>query len=143
MKRIRRIAKSERNIFEPVLCEEDIVGLIRSCLEAQGAFVFRVAERIPRAGVRWQRLSEPGIPDLMVWIRTGWETDKMIPGPKGLKPLYRLAYIEVKGPGGKLRPAQEAFLSRARECGFIAFKAECLEDVRLAFLEAGIKVVTR
>lgn len=54
-----------------------------------------------------------------------------------------IAFIEVKRKGGKLRPAQEAFIDRANRDGVLAFKAECWADVVSEFRMAGIALKVR
>lgn len=39
-------------------------------------------------------------------------------------------FVEVKRPGGKLRPEQAAFIDKANELGHLAFMATCLDDVK-------------
>ena len=111
--------------------ENDVLGAIRQLLEANGARVFRVVERIPWGKTK----SEAGIPDLFGWL------------PKGLTCVafdasYHPAhfFIEVKRPGGKLRPAQAAWIERAKTDNVIAFKAESLEEMIAEFAKVGIKV---
>lgn len=57
----------------PVMSEEDVLGQIRSMLEANGARVFRAIERVPkcyRCG-QWLGASERGLPDLFCIIPPG------------------------------------------------------------------------
>lgn len=112
---------SDRQIWERSIKEEDVLGAIRQMLEVNGAKVFRVIERIP-----WGKTaSEGGIPDLFGWFP---KPTKEHPGLQF--PLH--FFIEVKRPGGRLRPKQAAFIDLAMLDRVIAFKAEswkeCLEE---------------
>jgi hypothetical protein len=40
-----------------------------------------------------------------------------------------IGIVEVKQPGGKLRPGQSRFIERARAQGALAFKAESTEEI--------------
>src|SRR5512139_2740399 len=121
-------SKSERNLYERKMTEEDILGVIVQMLELNGARVFRIVERIP-----WGRkTSTPGIPDLMGWF-TGPRA--VLTGDDG-KPIdepfsfySRHFFIEVKRPGGPRRPAQVAWIEQAQRDGVIAFFAEGWPDV--------------
>lgn len=129
-----KITKSARGIYERGITEEDIVGQIRTYLEMNGARVNRIVERIPYG----RRTSEPGIPDLIGW--GNWNRlfvdGKEIVGFGNFFPT--VFFIEVKRPGGKHRPAQEAWIARAREDGILAFFAESLDDVKREFEMVGI-----
>jgi len=116
-----RKSLSARGIYERSLTEEDVLIAIRQYLELNGARVFRVVERIP-----WgRRQSEPGIPDLFCWF-------------KGIE--ARVAFIEVKKPGGKRSANQINWINQAVEDGVIAFFAESVEDVRREMLINGIQL---
>jgi hypothetical protein len=121
---------SDRQLWERSIREDDVLGQIRSMLEVNGARVFRVVERIP-----WGKTtSEGGIPDLF-----GWFYKPTMEHPGLVFPLH--FFIEVKKPGGKLRPKQAAFLNVANFDGVIAFKAdswaECLNELH----RRGIKLI--
>lgn len=47
----------------------------------------------------------------------------------------KAVFIEVKKPGGKIRPEQERFVLRMREYGFIAGIAYSVEDARKLIME--------
>jgi hypothetical protein len=66
-----------------------------------------------RLGARFVRFGWPGCPDLLGQLKDG-----------------RLLGVEVKGPAGKLRPAQVVFLERIRAAGGVAFMARDCRDVR-------------
>ena len=51
--------------------------------------------------------------------------------------IQKAFYCEIKRPGGKLSAFQADFLGRMKEAGAIAFKAEKVEDVRDALINAG------
>lgn len=65
-----------------------------------------------RIGARFVRFGWPGCPDVLGQLKDG-----------------RLLGVEVKGPGGKLRPAQVVFLERIRAAGGAAFVARDCRDV--------------
>ena len=65
-----------------------------------------------RMGARFVRFGWPGCPDVLGQLKDG-----------------RLLGVEVKGPTGKLRPAQTVFLDRVRAAGGVAFMARDLRDV--------------
>ena len=65
-----------------------------------------------RMGARFVRFGWPGCPDVLGQLKDG-----------------RLLGVEVKGPTGKLRPAQAVFLDRVRAAGGVAFMARDLRDV--------------
>lgn len=130
MKRIRRIAKSERGIWEPVKNEEDIVSEIRHLLTLNGAHVYRVVERIPTRDAYGRvrgRCSDSGIPDLQGFLVAGSVTKYAVP-----------FWIEVKGAKGQLRPAQSRFLGDYQGVGLFAFMARSWEEVKASFAARGI-----
>ena len=129
MTRPRRIIKTARG-YEPALSEEDVLGQIRCLLEANGARVFRVVERIPWGRTR----SDGGIPDLFGW----WPEDCLDCMEHNNRAIH--FFIEVKKPGGKLRPAQVAWIEAAQRDGVIAFKAESVEEMVSEFRKYGIEV---
>jgi hypothetical protein len=65
-----------------------------------------------RMGARFVRFGWPGCPDVLGQLKDG-----------------RLLGVEVKGPTGKLCPAQTVFLDRVRAAGGVAFMARDLRDV--------------
>ena len=48
----------------------------------------------------------------------------------GVLPDGKALFIEVKTKKGKLSPAQKKFLQMVKDLGGIAFKADCLKDVK-------------
>lgn len=66
-----------------------------------------------RIGGRFVRFGWPGCPDVLGQLTDG-----------------RLMGCEVKGPTGRLRPAQVVFLERIRAAGGVAFMARDCRDVR-------------
>jgi len=112
-----------KNLWEPSLLEEHIVAEILTRLGYAGIKAFRVTERIPRR-VRGRirgRTSTPGIPDIMGWVRVKHGFNRF----ESPVPLF----VEVKRPGGKIRPAQERFIREAKADGCVAFVAYSWEDV--------------
>jgi hypothetical protein len=65
-----------------------------------------------RMGARFVRFGWPGCPDVLGQLKDG-----------------RLLGVEVKGPTGKLRPAQAGLLERIRSAGGVAFMARDCRDV--------------
>lgn len=115
------------------LSEENVIDQITALLKLNGARVNRVVERIPYS--KYGRHSEGGIPDLFGWFhREVGERD-------GASFIFNTHFfIEVKRPGGKLRPAQKVWLEAAQRDGVIAFKAESLEECVAEFKKFGIQV---
>lgn len=121
---------SPRALFERSITENDVLGAIRNLLELNGARVHRIVERIPWGKTK----SEGGIPDLFGWINsTHLCGDGCYVYPRGF-------FIEVKKPGGKLRPAQAAWIQRAQADGVVAFKAESVEEMVSQFKKYGIDI---
>lgn len=122
---------SPRQLYERTLTENDVLGAIRSILELNGAHVDRIVERIP-----WGKTtSTPGIPDLVAWWRRSYSFSAGV-----MRCCPTVAFIEVKRPGGKLRPAQAAWLEAAQRDGVIAFKAESVEEMVAEFKKHGIQI---
>lgn len=134
---------SPRQVFERTLTENDVLSAIRSLLELNGARVHRIVERIP-----WGKTtSTPGIPDLNgYWPRIRQMNHGYVsfqqdghPHIRGDKSCCHF-WIEVKRPGGKLRPAQAIWLAQAELDGVIAFKAESVEEMVSEFKKHGIEI---
>ena len=136
---------SPRQVFERSITEKDVVGAIRQLIEANGAFVDVIVERIP-----WGKTtSTPGFPDLVVTFPAGnrclegyYITTDLISGIDipihGSWPLT--AFVEVKRPGGKHRPAQTRWIEERRRIGAVAFFASSVEEMVAGFKEFGIEI---
>lgn len=77
------------------------------------AWCERMNSGAARMGARFVRFGWPGCPEVLGQLKDG-----------------RLLGVEVKGPTGKLRPAQVVFLDRVRAANGVAFMARDLRDVR-------------
>ena len=115
----------ERGIYHPPITEEHVVAEIIQRLAWNQIKVFRIAERIPGMS---KRISTPGIPDLIGWLR--------IATTRG--PLTVPLFVEVKRPGGVRRPAQIRFIGEAKSDGCAAFFAESWADVVGELKECGV-----
>ena len=76
------------------------------------AWCERMNSGATRMGARFVRFGWPGCPDVLGQLKDG-----------------RLLGVEVKGPTGRLRPAQVVFLERIRAAGGVAFMARDCRDV--------------
>ena len=76
------------------------------------AWCERMNSGAARMGARFVRFGWPGCPDVLGQLTDG-----------------RLLGVEVKGPTGKLRPAQVLFLDRVRASGGVAFMVRDCRDV--------------
>ena len=156
MRRILRIEKSERGIFEPVLSEEDVLGQIRNWLEVVlRARVFRAIERIPKCmrdgcghyasahkygicrkcscGQFVGTVSEPGTPDLSGYIFD----DRFVPVAGQVFPFW----LEIKRPdGGRKRPAQVARIELIQQDGGCAAFVKSLDEVRVVLKQHGVMI---
>lgn len=89
--------------------------------------MFRAVERVPkcyRCGC-WMGSSEAGTPDLSGFFHKS-----------GIIPFW----IEIKRPGGKLRPSQISRIGLIRDFGGIAFFADSVEAMVAGFKEFGIEI---
>jgi len=129
--RSKKVALSERGIFEPVLTEEDVLKQIRAYLEATGARVFRNIERVPkcyRCGC-WMGVSEAGNPDLSGYYHQD-----------GITPFW----FEVKRPKRKgsakarIRPKQVERIEMIRADGGCAAIVDSVEQVKAEIERCGI-----
>ncbi len=77
------------------------------------AWAERMNSGAARMGSRFVRFGWQGCPDVLGQLKDG-----------------RLLGVEVKGPCGRLRPAQVVFLERIRSAGGVAFMARDCRDVR-------------
>lgn len=57
---------------------------------------------------------------------------------KNKRPI--IAFIEIKKPGGKLRPTQARWIEQAQSDGVICFKAESIEEMVSEFKRFGIEI---
>ncbi len=134
----------KKKIWHPKISEESVLKEIMTRLGWNKIKVWRIAERIPVKGRRWQRLSTPGLPDLMGWICNQTliceSATKKKTVFRGLYPLPVL--IEVKRPGGVHRAAQTQFIEEAKADGCIAFFAESWNDCVQEFAKIGMELKT-
>ena len=124
---------SERVIYEPKLSEEHIIRQIMDMLALNHIVVYRSVERIPPRNAYGKitgRCQTPGLPDLqgIAILRIEKGVDDILP-----------FWIEVKGPAGHLRPAQEAFLKQYQAFGLCAFMARSWEEVKESLSKRGVK----
>jgi len=106
----------------PPARESDIQKAVMDYLSTQGFVVFRrntgAMVGSYKGKSRLIRFSKPGMADLWGWDRkTG-----------------RHIEVEVKRPGERPSPEQEAWLSAAQRGGVIAFWCDSVEDCRKALL---------
>lgn len=129
--RIRKIALSERGIFEPAMTEEDVYKQVRAYLELLGARVYRAIERVPkcyRCG-NWLGASEAGTPDISGYFYRN-----------GITPFW----FELKRPKRKgsaksrIRPAQQARIDQIRADGGCAAIVDSIEQVQEELAKFGI-----
>lgn len=127
--RIKKVALSERNVYEPKMSEEDVLSQIRQMLEINGARVFRLVERVPkcyRCGC-WLGVSERSLPDL-----TGYfHKDGAITMP---------FWFEVKKRKGVRRPGQVAWMEQYRSEGGCGAIVESWDEVRQELERKGLEV---
>jgi hypothetical protein len=128
MTRWRKIRKSERGIFEPVLLEEHVLREIveRAWLQAR-IKLWRI--NCPVGGKVGP--NERGIPDLIGFLPSGGRSHQIDPVP---------LFIEVKRPGGKKRIEQQEFIKDASAAGCCAFFADSWDVVREELTKWGVKV---
>lgn len=129
------IYDKERKIYHYPITEENIVTEIIQRLSWNQIKIYRVAERIPGMS---KRLSTPGIPDLIGWVKKYLTVEI----GKLEAPTYLCipVFLEVKKPGGARRTAQIQFIEGARSDGAIAGFVESWNDVRELFKEFGIEL---
>ena len=94
--------------------EGDIQRAITKALEARGAKVYRM--NASRGGRQQRAFNPPGTPDLFVVERK------------------RHYWIEVKTPGGKVSPIQEAQHADLKRCGMEVFVVRSADSVAEGFL---------
>ena len=106
VKRLRPLRKP------PPPLEKTIQRQIVQYLRLRGFYVYETSQGFRREGGGTR--TTPGFPDLMAMV-TGWPS---------------LLFIEVKRPGGAVRPAQQQFRERAFHCNQTYLLAYSLDDVR-------------
>lgn len=146
-RRVRKIALSERGIFEPVESEENVLDAVMAYLWSCGIPVFREQERVPtcwQCGAKVCKKSAAGHPDLHGYVPVRalirWAKDDpakdLIKAYVKLPPVF---YIEMKRPkGGRHRPSQEMFLLRTKDDGVLGFFAKSVAEVRAGFQTIGV-----
>jgi hypothetical protein len=107
--------------------ESVIQAKILDWLKAQGYFCWRsnnapIFDPKRKAFRAAGKYAPKGLPDICGILQ---RTDGTYQG--------RAFFIEVKRPGGKLRPDQAAFMDQANELGALAFMATSLDEVQFVF----------
>lgn len=107
--------------------EREVQRAVKAWLEARGAVCVRVnSALLPRAdGGRMRANSEAGCSDLLCCY----------PCPCGSSVFLS---VEVKRQGGKLTPAQEAFLERVRRAGGIGLCVSSVDELEAGLRTAGL-----
>lgn len=96
-----------------------------------------------------QNAIREGVNDLAILFRINVGSGTTFDGryfetgvPKGFSDLFgfrlsdgKAVFIEVKTPGGRVRPEQEKFIERMRGYGALAGIARCLNDARNIILQ--------
>ena len=115
---------------KPKETEAQIQRAILEYLKLKGVFCWRQnsgAFRLHGAGGdRFVRAGFPGISDILGILRLAVQLD----GPTQRWYNGRFLAIEVKRPGQKPTPDQQAFLAAVKANGGVAFIATSVEDVR-------------
>jgi hypothetical protein len=101
---------------KPAPLEREIENTIVEALRALGCEVIR-RQAVGKPGRRSSGFI--GEPDLEVWVGNG-----------------RTLFLEVKRPGGKLRPEQGPALEKCRRFGHVAERVESLDEALAAFRKA-------
>lgn len=108
--------------------EHDIQDAIRIALSENGGLCFRC-----NAGEFWQgrRVYSPAYKqDILLDIRAVKGLPKGFTDLLYISPGGKVAFIEVKKPGGKVRPEQVKFIERVRSMGFRAGIAHNIEEAK-------------
>ena len=108
--------------------EHDIQDAIRIALSENGGLCFRC-----NAGEFWQgrRVYSPAYKqDILLDIRAVKGLPKGFTDLLCISPGGKVAFIEVKKPGGKVRPEQVKFIERVRSMGFRAGIAHNIEEAK-------------
>ena len=110
------------------MTEHDIQDAIRIALSENGGLCFRC-----NAGEFWQgrRVYSPAYKqDILLDIRAVKGLPKGFTDLLYVSPYGRVAFIEVKKPGGKIRSEQAKFIERVRSMGFRAGIAHNVEEAK-------------
>lgn len=108
--------------------EHDIQDAIRIALCEGGGLCFRC-----NAGEFWQgrRVYSPAYKqDILLDIRAVKGLPKGFTDLLYVSPYGRVAFIEVKKPGRKVRPEQVKFIERLRSMGYAAGIAHNIEEAK-------------
>ena len=108
--------------------EHDIQDAIRIALCENGGLCFRC-----NAGEFWQgrKVYSPAYKqDILLDIRAVKGLPKGFTDLLYISPGGKVAFIEVKAPGGKIRPEQIKFIERVRSMGFRAGIAHNIEEAK-------------
>ena len=110
------------------MTEHDIQDAIRIALCENGGLCFRC-----NAGEFWQgrKVYSPAYKqDILLDIRAVKGLPKGFTDLLYISPGGKVAFIEVKAPGGKIRPEQIKFIERVRSMGFRAGIAHNIEEAK-------------
>jgi len=114
-----RRRRSARGAAAIRLSERDIEKQLVDYLRLHGWNVHRLEADLWRSK-RGAAREEVGTPDFICLRRASWyENDRSV----------RAFYLEVKRPGGKLRPSQEFWIGYARARGWCVIVADSLESL--------------
>jgi hypothetical protein len=91
----------------------------------RGVSAWRSNTGAARFGDRFVRFGVPGVADIL----------------GVLPPSGRLLAVEVKGPGGRVRPSQRAFLDNVEAAGGLALVVRDVAELERALVEAGAAAV--
>lgn len=117
------MTRTHLRLSRPEPKEADVLAAIKQALallELRGRVVWWARMNTGKGKVlrangsasQWQQWGFTGCPDILGQLNDG-----------------RVLAIEVKRPSGKLRPEQDAFLSKAAGAGACAFVARSVDDV--------------
>lgn len=110
------------------MTEHDIQDAIRIALSENDGLCFRC-----NAGEFWQgrKVYSPAYKqDILIDIRAVKGLPKGFTDLLYVSPYGRVAFIEVKAPGGKIRSEQIKFIERVRSMGFRAGIAHNIEEAK-------------
>jgi hypothetical protein len=101
--------------------ESELLRLCQQWLTLHGWAWWRANCGAVKVGKRLVRFGTPGQPDLFALI----------------PPHGRLACLELKGAGGRLRPEQRAWLARAEAAGALCVVVRSVEDLVAGLRQEG------